>query len=183
MRISWRTILTQKPLRCRFLHPISRGVLRADVDPENHAVTIDFVSRVISDESLRQVAEKLARRAPAILQDDLAPRRARLWCRGAEAGTEGAEDRRHPARGPPSTARASRRASHRARPPNGREGEALHGRGGTQTGQSSRMARALDDQKLTRGALHGAEIDMKIRRTRRSACREYGKSTRRCARR
>ena len=117
-----------------------------------------------------------ARRSCTSAGAPLVPR-SRSWNRRRRRSTASG------ARGPLSTTRASRRASHRARPPNGREGEALHGRGGTQTGQSSRMARALDDQKLTRGALHGAEIDMKIRRTRRSACREYGKSTRRCGRR
>ncbi len=36
------------------------GVLRADIDPTNHAVLIDFDPRVISDEGVRKVAEQLA---------------------------------------------------------------------------------------------------------------------------
>ena len=36
------------------------GVVRTDIDPANHAVTIDFDPRVISDEGVRQVAEQLA---------------------------------------------------------------------------------------------------------------------------
>lgn len=40
--------------------PDQPGVLRTGVDPLNHAVTIDFDPRVISDEGVRKVAEKLA---------------------------------------------------------------------------------------------------------------------------
>ncbi len=40
--------------------PEQAGVLRADVDTRDHAVTIDFDPRVISDEGVRKVAEKLA---------------------------------------------------------------------------------------------------------------------------
>ncbi len=40
--------------------PDEPGVLRAGVDALNHAVTIDFDPRVISDEGVRRVAEKLA---------------------------------------------------------------------------------------------------------------------------
>ena len=36
------------------------GVVRTDIDPANHAVTIDFDPRVISDEGVRRVAEQLA---------------------------------------------------------------------------------------------------------------------------
>ena len=36
------------------------GVLRTEIDTANHAVMIDFDPRVISDEGVRQVAEKLA---------------------------------------------------------------------------------------------------------------------------
>jgi Cd2+/Zn2+-exporting ATPase len=36
------------------------GVLRTEIDSANHALTIDFDPRVISDEGVRQVAEKLA---------------------------------------------------------------------------------------------------------------------------
>lgn len=38
-------------------HP---GVLRADIDPSDHALTIDFDPRVISDEEVRSVAAELA---------------------------------------------------------------------------------------------------------------------------
>ncbi len=40
--------------------PDQPGVLRAGVDPVNHEVMIDFDPRVISDEGVRKVAEKLA---------------------------------------------------------------------------------------------------------------------------
>jgi len=36
------------------------GVLRADIDPASHAVMIDFDPRVISDEGVKKVAERLA---------------------------------------------------------------------------------------------------------------------------
>ena len=36
------------------------GVLRTEIDTSNHEVMIDFDPRVISDEGVRQVAEKLA---------------------------------------------------------------------------------------------------------------------------
>ena len=111
------------------------GVLRTDIDAANHAVTIDFDPRVISDEGVRQGrGETRAGRPPAILQDDPASRRTRLGRGGAEAGAQGAEDRRHPAgagdvpgrrddgdlrRRPP-----FRGASHRAGSRDGRAGEA-----------------------------------------------------------
>jgi Cd2+/Zn2+-exporting ATPase len=38
-------------------HP---GVVRADIDPTDHALTIDFDPRVISDDEVRKVAEELA---------------------------------------------------------------------------------------------------------------------------
>ena len=36
------------------------GVLRTDIDAANHSMTIDFDPSVISDERVRQVAEKIA---------------------------------------------------------------------------------------------------------------------------
>lgn len=39
---------------------VAPGVLRADIDPKAHAVMIDFDPRVISDDGVRQVAERLA---------------------------------------------------------------------------------------------------------------------------
>lgn len=39
---------------------VAPGVLRADIDPKAHAVMIDFDPRVISDEGVRKVAERLA---------------------------------------------------------------------------------------------------------------------------
>ncbi len=42
-------------------HPAgAAGVLRADIDPANHALTIEFDPQVISDEAVRQVAARLA---------------------------------------------------------------------------------------------------------------------------
>ncbi|MEO6738741.1 MAG: HAD-IC family P-type ATPase, partial [Chthoniobacteraceae bacterium] len=40
--------------------PDQPGVLRAEVNPADHALTIDFDPKVISDEGVRKVAEKLA---------------------------------------------------------------------------------------------------------------------------
>ena len=40
--------------------PDQPGVLHADVDPVHHALMIDFDPRMISDEGVRKVAEKLA---------------------------------------------------------------------------------------------------------------------------
>ena len=40
--------------------PDQPGVLRTDIDTANHALMIDFDPRVISDEGVRRVAEKLA---------------------------------------------------------------------------------------------------------------------------
>jgi len=41
--------------------PDQPGAVRATVDPENHAVMIDFDPRVISDEGVRKVAENSRR--------------------------------------------------------------------------------------------------------------------------
>ena len=73
------------------------GVLRTDIDTANHAVTIDFDPRVISDEGVRQVAEKLA----PIGHQQYCKTILHLGGRASgaaeqKAGKEGAADRRHP---------------------------------------------------------------------------------------
>jgi hypothetical protein len=68
------------------------GVLRTEIDTGNHAVMIDFDPRVISDEGVRQVAEKLAPIGhQQYCRTISTPRRTRLGRGGAEAGTESAE--------------------------------------------------------------------------------------------
>ena len=42
------------------LLPNQPGVLRTDIDTANHALTIDFDPRLISNEGVRRVAERLA---------------------------------------------------------------------------------------------------------------------------
>ena len=72
------------------------GVLRTEIDTANHEV-IDFDPRVISDEGVRQVAEKLA----PIGHQQYCRTILRLGGRASGAAEqkleESAEDQRHPA--------------------------------------------------------------------------------------
>jgi hypothetical protein len=70
------------------------GVLRTEIDTANHAVMIDFDPRVISDEGVRQVAEKLAPSATSSIAgrfcasaDAPRARRSRNWKRKRRGST------------------------------------------------------------------------------------------------
>ena len=70
------------------------GVLRTEIDTANHEVMIDFDPRVISDEGVRQVAEKLAPighqqycRTILRLADAPRARRSRNWKRKRRRST------------------------------------------------------------------------------------------------
>ena len=79
--------------------PDQPGVLRTDIDTANHALMIDFDPRLISDDGVRKVAEKLAPIGhQQYCKTILHLGEARLGGSGAGAGKESAEDRRHPAR-------------------------------------------------------------------------------------
>ena len=69
------------------------GVVRTEIDAAHHALTIDFDPKLISEERVRHVAERLA---PIGHQQDLPDDSAVGWAR---VGRGGAEDREQDAEG------------------------------------------------------------------------------------